>query len=453
MQTLKVSVSGVRGIIGESLTPQTVVDYTLAYAAFIKRLGNSVAVARDTRKSGGMVFDLVCGTLKASGIDVYDYGILPTPILIYAVKKDNHAGGIIITASHNAEEWNALKFVKNPGVFLNQNDLNALLDIKDASAFSLSSFNSCGKQYTRNVKLEFVNEYIEDLILHFDVKKIRESKFNVAYDPVNSTAAGITPLIMKKIGVQITGINEDINKDFQRGAEPTPENLSGLCERVSTQALDIGFAHDPDADRLSIVDEKGFAVGEEYTLALSVLDALAHKKLKTNIVVNLSTSMMCKNIVKNFGRQVYETKVGEINVTDEMIRLNCEIGGEGNGGVIYPLFNSCRDSFVAIMFVLELMATEKLSLSKIIKTIPKYTILKEKVSLENIEINKLYDELKEKFAGADFSEMDGLKITANDYWIHIRPSNTEPVLRIITESKSKEKNNELLNSVKEIIFA
>ncbi len=453
MSSLKVSVSGVRGIVGDSLTPEIILNYSLAFAEFIKQHGSSVAVARDTRESGDMIFNIVTGALKSCGINVFDYGILPTPVLIYAVKKNNYAGGVIITASHNPIEWNALKFVKAPGLFLNQEDLDSLIENIKTKDITYCNYKNCGSLIKKNINDNFIHEYVADLISFFDIEKIGKSGIKAAYDPVNATASYVTPILLKKIGVEFTAIHDEPEKGFERGTEPTPENLTKLCKTVKKQKLDIGFAHDPDADRLALVDNSGAAIGEEYTLALSAFHAYKNRGLNTDMAANLSTSMMSRKIAETSGQNIIEAKVGEINVTQEMIKNKCKLGGEGNGGVIFPEFNSCRDSFVAIMFILELIATEKTSVKQIAENnIPVYEIFKSKISIQGLDVNNIYEKLKEKFSGCSFNELDGLKIFTQDYWIHVRPSNTEPVFRIIIESGTKKQNETLFKSVKDTII-
>ncbi len=449
MDTLKVSISGIRGIVGDSLTPSTIIEFAAAYAEHIKEFGDTIAIARDTRSSGEMVFNLCTGALMAHGINVIDFGILPTPVLIYAVKKYNYAGGIIITASHNPSEWNALKFVKNGGLFFSQEDLDKVLKIK-SNLPSSQPYNELGKLSI--YEADFIEEYIDDLLSYFDTKSIISKNFKIGYDPVNATGFFVTPILMKKLGFELYAVNDDISKGFSRGAEPTPENLIDLSKLVVDKKLDIGFAQDPDGDRLALVDETGNAIGEEFTLALSALNAYKYKKLKGDMVVNLSTSRMNDDVCKMFERKLLQAKVGEINVTNKMLAENCEVGGEGNGGVIFPAFNACRDSFVSMMFILELMAKENIGLSKIKEILPHYYISKDKINCAGVELESVYNNIKKKYTGYSFNEDDGLKLEANDHWIHIRPSNTEPVIRIIIESPSEEKNKSFIKEIKELIF-
>ena len=449
MDTLKVSVSGVRGIVGDSLTPPVIIEYVSAFADFIKQYGNHIAVARDTRPTGELVNRLVIGTLQACGLNVTDYGILPTPVLIYAVREKKFAGGVIITASHNPLQWNALKFIKKDGYFLNAQDVNTLILKREKKVFDYVSYQKIG--VPENNENSFIPEYIDDLLCHFDVDSIKQRGLKVGYDPVNATGAFVTPSLIARLNCNLYGINEDTSIGFARGAEPIAENLGGLSELVKGKKLDIGFAHDPDGDRLALVDEQGNPIGEEYTLALAAYSAYKYRNLKSDMVVNLSTSLMTGEIAKQYGKKAHAAGVGEINVTEKMIEIKSELGGEGNGGVIYPAFNSCRDSFVSMLFILELLALEKKPLSEIIKNLPYFVMVKEKFSGEFHQLEAVYQKLKEAFSGCIFDEQDGLKILGNDFWLHIRKSNTEPVVRIIAESPSEETNQTLLKQAQQIL--
>jgi phosphomannomutase len=374
-------------------------------------------------------------------------------VLIYAVKKYNLAGGIIITASHNPIDWNALKFVKSGGFFLNQDDLDNLLSL-DVGAVKKCDYKTIGKNILDYPVSEFVNIYTDDLLSHFDVNAIKDCGFKVLYDPVNSTSECVTPYLLEKLGCTFEGINTDITKGFMRGAEPLSENLSWLCGAVKEKGFDVGFAHDPDGDRLALVDDRGIAIGEEYTLGLGVYQAYKNRGYKGDICVNLSTSMLSSKIAEKFLGKTYQAKVGEINVTELMCEKNIGIGGEGNGGVIFPDFNNCRDSFVSIAFVLELLAKEKKTLSRIVSGFDSFIIKKDKINLPaDFNFSWIYEKIKKFHNSCVFNEDDGLKVEGKDFWVHIRPSNTEPVVRIISESKDEEKSIILISEIKDIFIA
>ncbi len=437
MSDLKVSISGVRGIWGESLTHEVLFKYLNAFANFLlKRRAKKILIGRDGRITGGLILNLANYIFNSYGIDVYDCGISPTPTVLFSVKKIGFDGGLIITASHNPEEWNALKFVSNKGIFLTESELKELSSYLD-NEFKPSNYKEVGKYIlSKDISLK----HISSILRHIDFESIRQRKFKVVLDPVNSAGSFITPRLLEDFGCKVITVNEEVTGFFNRKPEPTPENLKHLKNIVLNKKADIGFAQDPDADRLVVIDEKGNVLNEEFTLALCVKHLLS--KNPGNVVINLSTSMMSEVIASQYNCKCYRTKVGEANVVEGIIKYKAVIGGEGNGGVIYPLINLARDSLVGISIILEMLAINNTTISYEAFRLPHFIMKKDKLSLSKNwkEIKELvYNYLSKNFI--NINEEDGLRAELKDNnkgWIHIRPSNTEPILRIIGESDNED---------------
>ncbi len=432
------SVSGIRGIVGESFTPDLL---TSVGSAFAKYAGyGTVVVGRDSRPTGEAVSMNLVSVLLLAGCNVVDIGIVPTPTVQVMVEELHAAGGIVLSASHNPVEWNALKLINSHGTFLTQTEINKLFKFMD-SPVSFKKWDKMGKLTTMNNAGEI---HLKRVLKVIDIKKIQNSKLHVVLDSVNGAGSVITPDFLRQLNCKVTEINCTPDGLFPRGAEPLPENLKQLSEAVIKHKADIGFAQDPDADRLAIVDENGKPLGEEYTIVLAA-DHLLEKK-KGSVVVNLSTTRAIEDIASKYNVPFFRSKVGEINVVEEMKKRNALIGGEGNGGVISPEVHLGRDSLAGIAYILEMMSSKKKKISEIMKEMPEYYMKKGKVTLSGkSDVNEILAKIKNEFKGEKISSIDGLRIDFvknekfKNGWVHLRSSNTEPIFRIITESGSVEK--------------
>ncbi len=446
------SISGIRGTIGgksgEGLTPNDVIKYTAAYAAWLT--GNEkkkqVVVGRDARLSGEMVNNLVKATLAGMGIDVIDIGLASTPTVEIAVPECKADGGIIITASHNPKNWNALKLLNHEGEFLSAAEGKELLEIAKSSDTAYAEVESLG-QITIDDSLtdKHIQKVMElDLV---DADLIKEAGFKVAIDGINSVGGICIPALLKALGVaKIYEVNCTPNGRFAHNPEPLPENLKDITSTVAKNDADVGFGVDPDVDRLSIIDEKGNMFGEEYTI-VSVADyVLQHTP--GNTVSNLSSSKALQDITEKHGGKYFASAVGEVNVVEMMQEQNAVIGGEGNGGVIYPACHSGRDALVGIALFLTYMAKTKQKASAIRAAYPDYVISKNKIALEpGTNLDKLLALMEEKYKDHPCSTIDGLRISFDQEWVHLRKSNTEPIIRVYAESKSQEKAQSLAQRI------
>ncbi|OGS20589.1 MAG: phosphoglucosamine mutase [Elusimicrobia bacterium RIFOXYA2_FULL_39_19] len=440
-ENLKVTVSGVRGVVGDTLTPELILNFTQAFGTYLK--GGKVILGRDTRPTGPMVKHAVLAGLVSAGCEVIDIDICATPTVLMLVKKFKAAGGIIITASHNPVQWNALKFVNSSGVFLTETQIQTVINLYEKKDFVISGWDKLGsvKSYDKGIE-----DHINKVLAYVDINKIKKSKFKVALDCVNGAGSVMTPFMLNKLGCKMEAINMTPDGIFPHTPEPVPENLKDLCKLVKSKKADIGFAQDPDADRLAIIDELGNPIGEEYTLAV-VVDYLLSKK-KGKVVINLSTSRASEDIAKKRGAEVIRTKVGEANVVEGMIKHNALIGGEGNGGVIFPSVNFGRDSFVGIALVLQYMAETKKTLSEIVASLPKYKIVKTKLTLSKEKIEQALTKIKEIHKNDKINTLDGIKIDFENSWVHLRASNTEPIVRIVGEAPTTEEAAALCEKIK-----
>jgi phosphomannomutase len=440
--TLKISISGIRGISGESLTDSVISDFSKAFATYLKK--GTVVVGRDPRSSGEKIKDAVISELNKCGLDVVYLGICPTPTVQLMLKELKADGGIIITASHNPAQWNGLKFVRRDGIFLNAQEADALINIYENKKF-IPSNRTGGIKTHKNPFDAHVNKVLECV----DVRSIRKRKFKVVIDSCNGAGSKITVKLLKELGCEVVELNTDLNETFPHNPEPVPENLNGLCEEVKGSGADIGFAQDADADRLAIVTDKGIAPGEEYTLAIAVEHILS--KVKTpglKVVTNLSTSMMIDDVARKYNAAVIRTKIGEVNVAEEMVRQKAVIGGEGNGGVMHPGVGYNRDSLIGIGIILDALSASGKSISFIIDSLPQYTIVKKKVDCSSkSEVDSLISKVKSAFSGEKLDLTEGVKILFKNAWVHVRASNTEPIIRIIAEAESKDRALELINRI------
>ena len=438
--TLIKSISGIRGIVGETLSTSVVNSFANIFTHIQPR--GDILLARDSRYHGEDFYDNISDTLTLMGRNVVSCGIIPTPTAQYIIKKQKLAGGIVITASHNPIEWNGLKFLDNDGCFLNSKKMQELLtwNPETIKADKGAIINS------ENAFLDHISNVLN--LSCIDINKIKNKKIKVVVDTVNGAAFKALPLLLEKLNCDVVKINCDNTGRFPRGTEPIPSHLTDLSKTVLNEKADIGFATDPDADRLAIIDNNGHPIGEELTLVLAVESYLKFYKDSQTIVTNLSTSMCIDMIAKKYNSSVERSFVGEINVVEKMKELNSKIGGEGNGGVILEESHLGRDSLVASALVLNHLAQSNLPLNKIMDTIPKFVMIKDKINLENdFNLKDIKNSFNEN-NNISFHEGDGLKIVWKDKWVHIRKSNTEPIIRIISEAKDTKTAESLIKSIK-----
>ena len=439
--TLIKSISGIRGTIGgdigNSLTPNDVVSFAAAYAVWIKskNLNNTVIIGRDARVSGEMISNLVCSTLQLSGIDVIDIGLSTTPTVEISVLENNYSGGIIITASHNPGNWNALKLLNSSGEFISASDGHEILKIASNKTFDYVDVSLLGKY-----KLdENFNDFHIDKILDLDLvnkEAIKKAKLNVVIDAVNSTGGFMIPKLLEKLGVSYHKLYCEPNGIFPHNPEPLAENLSEISTQVISNGSQLGIVVDPDVDRLAIVCEDGSMFGEEYTL-VSVADYILSKK-SGSTVSNLSSTRALKDITEKYGCNYFPSAVGEVNVVECMKINNAVIGGEGNGGVILPDLHYGRDALVGIALFLSLYAEKGLKASVLRDSYPKYYMKKNKVELDDEnKIQNVFDYLLLEYDYANINKIDGVKFDFETGWVHVRRSNTEPIIRIYSEFNSK----------------
>lgn len=448
--TLIKSISGIRGTIGgntgDNLTPLDIVELTSAYAAMLQA-GNpnkriSVVVGRDARVSGDMVSRIVCGALQGMGIDVIDTGLSTTPTTEMAVTHHKAAGGIIITASHNPMQWNALKLLNEKGEFISNEEGLLLQRIANNHEFNYASVKELGKYsaYDRSIQ-----DHIDAVLALPLVNKeaIAKANFSIIMDAVNSTGSISIPPLLEQLGVKnITVLNDEPNGLFAHNPEPIPENLTGISEAIKNGKYDLGVVVDPDVDRLAFIKPNGEMYGEEYTL-VSVADYIL-QHAKGNTVSNLSSTRALRDVSNKYGVTYTAAAVGEVNVVEKMKSTNAIIGGEGNGGVIYPELHYGRDALVGVALFLSYMATSGKSCEEIRAQYPDYKISKNKIELTNdINTPELLNDIAAKYADEKVSRIDGVKIDFEDCWVHVRSSNTEPILRIYAEALTMEKADEL----------
>ena len=433
------SISGIRGTIGgkpgDTLSPLDIIKFTAAFGTWLAGQSNKkkVVVGRDGRISGEMVQRLVIGTLNAVGLDVINADLSTTPTIEMAVIFEEAAGGIIITASHNPKEWNALKLLNQHGEFINSEEGALVLDIADKETFNFVPVDKLGVTTTNNTALQ---KHIEAVVNYHlvDIGSIKKRKFKVIVDGINSTGATAVPALLKELGVKdITVLNEEVNGKFAHNPEPIPQHLTQLCNEVKRQQADIGIAVDPDVDRLCFVCEDGTLFGEEYTLVAVADFILQHKK--GNTVSNMSSTKALKDVTLKHGGTYYSSAVGEVNVVTKMKEVNAVIGGEGNGGIIIPDLHYGRDALIGIALFLTQLAHSKKTVKQLRGTYPNYFISKNKIELEQgFDVKSIFDKIKSKYKNNPANTEDGLKIEFENDWVHLRTSNTEPIIRIYAES-------------------
>ena len=443
------SISGIRGTIGgkagDGLSPIDIVKFTAAYATLIqskKPVPKTIIVGRDARISGPMVLDLVKGTLMGMGFDVKDIGLATTPTTELAVSMEKAAGGIILTASHNPKQWNALKLLNEKGEFLNAAEGNEILEIAKTESFVFADVDQLGKVTEDNTYLQKHIDHVLGLKL-VDVDAIRAAGFTVAIDAVNSVGGLALPPLLKALGVEkILELNTDPTGNFAHNPEPLPEHLTDIASLVKEAKADVGFVVDPDVDRLAIIMENGEMFGEEYTL-VSVADyVLQHTP--GNTVSNMSSTRALRDVTEKYGKTYTASAVGEVNVVEKMKDTQAVIGGEGNGGIIYPESHYGRDALVGIALFLTQLAKSGKKVSELRAQYPSYYMAKKRLDLSpDTDVDALLNALKNKYRDYPISEIDGVKIDFPDRWIHLRKSNTEPIIRIYTEAPTKEEAEKL----------
>ena len=436
------SISGIRGIYGKTLTNSIASDYIQSFSNIQSK--GKILLAQDSRPHGQEIYKSACEILTYLGRDVLSCGIIPTPTAQFIIKEQNLAGGIVITASHNPIEWNGLKFLDNDGCFLNADKMEKVLSKNNQSVIdNIGKIIESKSAYQEHIK----NILNLDCI---DINKIKNKKFKVVVDTVNGAAYKALPELLDSLNCNIVKIHCNNDGTFPRGTEPIPSHLDDLSKAVTKHNADIGFATDPDADRLAIVDNNGNPIGEESTLVLALEAYLKYYKDSQNIVTNLSTSMAVDVIAHKYNSTVQRSYVGEINVVEKMKELGSIIGGEGNGGVILEESHLGRDSLVASALVLNHLAQSNLPFNKIVENIPRFVMIKDKITLQNdIDFNNIKNQFKND--DVSFIQGDGLKIVWKNKWVHIRKSNTEPIIRIISEASNHNLAEGLIDSIRQKI--
>lgn len=454
LMTLIKSISGIRGTIGglpnQGLTPLDIVKFTAAFGYWIKKRSNTsktkIVIGKDARISGEMVQHLVIGTLQGLGINVIDLGLSTTPTVEMAVAMENAQGGIILTASHNPKQWNALKLLNEKGEFISAQDGEEVLEMAERNAVEYANVDKLGIYQQNNT---YLNKHINTILnlRLVDVEAIKAKNFSVAIDCVNSTGGIFLPPLLKALGVKnVIELYCEPNGIFPHNPEPLPENLTEIASVIKKQKVDVGFVVDPDVDRLAIVSENGTMFGEEYTLVAVADYVLSHQV--GNTVSNLSSTKALSDITKKRGGNYFASAVGEVNVVSMMKQQNAIIGGEGNGGIIYPELHYGRDALVGIALFLTHLAKSKLTCSALRNSYPNYVISKNKIELTpDIDVDNLLLNLQKKYAHKEINTIDGVKIHFDNGWVHLRKSNTEPIIRIYAENTSKEKADELAQQI------
>ncbi|GJM29604.1 MAG: phosphoglucosamine mutase [Cyclobacteriaceae bacterium] len=459
--TLITSISGIRGttggLPGTGLTPPDIVKFTAAYSQWLLEHTTTakVVVGRDARISGKLVSQLVCATLQSMGIDVVDLGLSTTPTVEMAVPEEKAGGGIIITASHNPAEWNALKLLNSDGEFISQKEGEKILEYAQKAEFNFASYKQLGKYDEDQTYLLSHIQKITELPL-VDLELIKSKNFKIAVDAVNSTGGIAVPLLLRTLGVtQVVEFHCEPNGKFPRNPEPIPENLGEFCREVEKGQFDLGIVVDPDVDRLAFVQENGEPFGEEYTL-VAVADYVLENHPGGSTVSNLSSTRALRDITEKHGGNYYASAVGEVNVVSYMKKYKAPIGGEGNGGIIYPALHYGRDALVGIALFLTKLAKYGHSVSRLRASYPNYHISKQKIELTpDIDVDALLSGIRERYSRQPINDIDGIKIEFDKEWVHLRKSNTEPIIRIYTESETMATaeylGSKIISDMKEII--
>lgn len=477
----RINVSGYRGIWGENLNKEVVILYTRAFVSFLKEKNQNptILIGRDGRESGPEIRDLILNELKNLGVEGIDGDILPTPTVLFSVRKHGYTGGIIITASHNPIEYNGLKFINDSALFTIKEEVDKInkyyeeeiIKFENAQKENITSGSiteangpSTSKNISRdllcadrsNILLKstefpnFLHEHANKILENVNVEAIKAKKFRVAVDMINASACVLDPYLFEKLGVELIPLNNIPNGKFAHRPEPLKENLVDISNLAKETKADLGFVHDPDADRLVILDENGEVISEEYSIALAIENIVSKNKGKP-IVLNLSTSQRGSDIAKKYGSECFRTKIGEGFVVEGMLKHNAIIGGEGNGGIIYPTINTVRDSFTGLALVLELLAERNKKVSELVAEVPQYFIKKDKWPV-GADLEQVYAKLKTNFQSATIDEQDGIRFDFPDSsWIHLRPSNTEPIIRLFGEAKTEGRIDALFEEAKALL--
>lgn len=451
------SISGIRGTIGgkykENLTPRDIVESVSAFGQWMinEQVPLKVVIGRDGRISGEMVAQLAIQTLRAMGIDVVDLGYSTTPTVEMAVPAQKAGAGIILTASHNPKEWNALKLLNASGEFISGEEGEALLDLIERGEIVYADIDNLG---TYREATDALDTHIEAVLQHslVDIEAIRNAGFKVVLDPVNSTGGIAVPRLLEQLGCSCISIHNDMSGDFAHNPEPLPEHLSDLSQRVLEENAHLGIAVDPDVDRLVFVCEDGSVFGEEYTL-VAVADYVLGK-CPGNTVSNLSSSRALRDVTERRGGKYFASAVGEVNVVQQMKAVNAVIGGEGNGGIIVPDLHYGRDALIGIALFLSHLAAFKGKMSALRQTYPNYSMVKDKISLDpSLPLDTLLDKLHQRYSNENCSTIDGLKVDFEDGWVHLRKSNTEPIIRIYAEASDMTAATRLVAEMKEALHS
>jgi phosphomannomutase len=476
-QQPQLTVSGYRGIWGESLTTDIAARFARAFATLVqeKTPTPTILIGRDGRESGLEIKKVVIATLTSLGVRVIDGDVLPTPTVLFAVRKHHYDGAIIITASHNPIEYNGLKFVMDDALFTDEEEVEKIkkyckeleapllmeegvggggpgiseIEFKSPPRPDLSLRGTPPPQGGDEPVYDFPREHADQILSHIDVEKIRTRKFKIAVDMINASACVLDPYLFEQLGAELIPLNNIPNGKFTHMPEPLAKNLGEIATLVKSSGANIGFTHDPDADRLVVVDERGEIISEELTLALGVEDVLS-KFPGNNVVINMSTSQVNCDIAQHHGGKCIRTKVGEPNVVAGILENKAIIGGEGTGSSIYPSINLARDSFTSLALVLELISERNQTISQCVEALPHYVMRKDKMPVGD-NLSALYEKMKSHFPQAQENELDGLRLDFADHsWIHLRPSNTEPIVRLYGEAKTQEAVDALFEETKKL---
>ncbi len=451
------SISGIRGTIGgkvdDNLTPVDVVKFTAAFGTWLQKTQNkkdlTLVIGRDARISGAMVNSLVTATLQGLGINVVDLGLSTTPTVEVMVPELKADGGIILTASHNPKQWNALKLLNEKGEFISGKDGAEMLEIAEKEDFNFAEVDDLGKYETRTDAFDIHIQKILDLPM-VDAETVKSKKFKVVLDAVNSTGGISLPPLLEKLGCEVVKLYCEPNGQFPHNPEPLKEHLTDICDLIKKEGADVGIVVDPDVDRLALIDENGEMFGEEYTLVAVADYLLRHKKGVA--ISNLSSSRALRDVARNLDSEYFASAVGEVNVVTLMKEKNAVIGGEGNGGIIYPDLHYGRDSLVGVALFLTHLAKENKTVSELRATYPAYYMGKKKIELTpKIDVDALLVKMQEEYKNEEISTIDGVKIDFPENWVHLRKSNTEPIIRIYTEAFSQQEADELADKMIEKI--
>lgn len=441
------SISGVRGLVGSHLKPELSLAYARALHSFLPM--GVIIVGRDSRPSGDLILESMCEQLVLLGRTVIHCGIVPTPTVQFMVHSTDAVGGLVVTASHNPIEWNGFKFIREDSTFFHPEDCSKLFDIVDKDPMINASQNSGMVWQEKNAIQKHLISCAS--LKCISLNRIQRRKFKVVIDAINGAGADALPSMLQALGCDVVELNCEPNGDFTRGTEPLPENLEDLKKMVKTHKADVGFAVDPDADRLAIIDEKGEPLGEEYTIVLAADGYLEEINQIETFVLNLSSSLALEKLAELKGSSVVRSAVGEINVVNKMNEVNSNLGGEGNGGVILRESHLGRDSLVGVTMVLNRMSQSDEPLSKIYQSLPQFTILKDKINIDGIDSEDIVEKATALFENIEKNTLDGVKFTWENKWVHLRKSNTEPIIRIYSEAPEKEQAKDLIDKIKSLI--